>query len=64
MDKNLNVKSRKLEFLENNMGDYLECRVMSRFIKEQIPTNLKKIYEFDYIKFIKWFITGEHKQNF
>lgn len=53
MDKNLNVKSRNLEFLENNMGDYLECRVMSRFIKEQIPPNLKKIYEFDYVKFMK-----------
>lgn len=24
MDKNLNVKSRNLEFLENNMGDYVE----------------------------------------
>lgn len=30
---------------------------MSRFIKEQIPPNLKKIYEFDYVKFIKRFIT-------
>lgn len=53
MDKNLNVKSKNLEFLENNMGEYLGCRVMNRFFllkwtdllnKEQIPTNLKKVY--------------------
>lgn len=25
MDKDLNVKSRNLAFLENNMGDYLKC---------------------------------------
>lgn len=33
MDKNLNMKSKNLEFLENNMGEYLGCGVMNKFIK-------------------------------